>query len=265
MRHLSPCRVSYLFDISGGDLASWHVEQKMKNENHNPATEIDEASNDFSKNGKPNQSRRRFTLTGLAAPAVVLSLTSKPVMGGNYWCTVSGGMSGGSGHGEKPNCIACSPGYWRQNPEYWPAPYYPYDLCTASCAITPERLHAATTFAEVFGRNPSGGDSNTTMMAAMGDSGSLEFHAVAALLNAREAYNKNLPSAFTTTEVISLYNNPATTSATFSGTWEGSLHNCPLSGRPTSTPSGSIFLATGQYFCKQIDSDGNEKPCGTKK
>lgn len=231
----------------------------MENEKHNPVTEIDETSNGASHSGTPNQSRRRFTMAGLAVPAVVLSLTSKPVMGGNYWCTVSGGMSGGSGHGEKPNCIACSPGYWRQNPEYWPAPYYPYDVCTATCAKIPVRLHAATTFYSVFGRNPSGGDNNTTMKSAMDDSGSLEFHAVAALLNAQDAYNKGLPSAFTTTEVISLYNNSATTNATFSGTWEGPMHNCPLSGAQT----GSILLATGEHFCKTINAQGDEVPCPT--
>ena len=54
-----------------------------------------------------SDSRRRFAKS-VAGSGVILSLASKPVMGSNYWCTGSGGMSGNtSSHGAKVSCLAC--------------------------------------------------------------------------------------------------------------------------------------------------------------
>jgi hypothetical protein len=113
------------------DLFSAGFQEKKMNEEiekQNPAHETDNRENASASVDGVNQSRRRFGLAGLAAPAVMLSLASKPVMGASYWCTGSGGMSGNtSGHGTKLSCLACSPGYWKTSPGTWPKPYYPYD------------------------------------------------------------------------------------------------------------------------------------------
>lgn len=56
---------------------------------------------------QPNQQRRRFTKGGLAAPVVLATLASKPVLGASfsYQCTVSGKLSGNtSSHGTSGTC-----------------------------------------------------------------------------------------------------------------------------------------------------------------
>lgn len=55
--------------------------------------------------GQPDALRRKLTKGGLAAPVVLATLASKPVLGAVPWnCTISGQISGNvSGHGEN-NC-----------------------------------------------------------------------------------------------------------------------------------------------------------------
>jgi hypothetical protein len=50
----------------------------------------------------PDLPRRRFTKGGLAAPVVLATLASKPVLGASYHCTVSGKISGNTSapHGD---------------------------------------------------------------------------------------------------------------------------------------------------------------------
>ena len=197
---------------------------------------------------EPNQSRRHFAKS-IAGSGVILSLASKPVMGSNYWCTGSGGMSGNtSSHGKKPVCLACSPGYWKSSPGTWPSPYYPYKIC--NCAGN--TLYNPTKFQSVFGANPYG--STVTMMFVLQTySGSREFHAIAALLNSARAATLGLASAYTVSEVTNMYKNGAPAS-TFSSTYEGSLHNCPL---PNS--NDNYYQAqSGAVFCKVINPDGTE-------
>lgn len=71
-----------------------------------------------------NEQRRRLTKGGLAAPVVLGTLMSRPVLGAApYNCTISGQMSGNtSSHGEPVDCstLGLSPGYWRQDHKDWP-------------------------------------------------------------------------------------------------------------------------------------------------
>lgn len=210
-----------------------------------PQTELVETQTEIQTS---NQSRRHFA-KAIAGSGVILSLASKPVMGSNYWCTGSGGMSGNtSSHGNKPVCLACSPGYWKSSPGTWPAPYYPYRICNCKG----DTLYNPTKFSSVFGSNPYG--SSVTMMFVLRTySGSREFHAIAALLNAARAASSGLASAYTVTEVISMYKNGAPAS-TFSSTYNGNLHNCPL---PNS--NDNYYQAqSGAVFCNVINSNGAE-------
>ena len=192
-------------------------------------------------------SRRRFAQS-VAGSGVILSLASKPVMGSNYWCTGSGGMSGNtSSHGAKPSCLACSPGYWKTSPSTWPSPYYPYRVCVCS-GSTLSVAHEPTTFIAAFGAGPS-----DTMMSIMQmQNGTREWHAIAALLNAAKAASMGLASAYNVYEIKQMYLNGAPAS-TFSSTWEGSLHNCLISN-----DNGSVYLAENLPFCKVVASNGKE-------
>lgn len=71
-----------------------------------------------------NEKRRRLAKGGLAAPVVLGTLMSRPVLGAApYNCTVSGQLSGNtSSHGEPVDCstLGLSPGYWRQDQKDWP-------------------------------------------------------------------------------------------------------------------------------------------------
>ncbi|MCU0811060.1 MAG: hypothetical protein MUE59_08495 [Thiobacillaceae bacterium] len=72
-----------------------------------------------------NEQRRRLTRGGLAAPIVLGTLLSRPVLGAApYNCTISGKLSGNtSSHGDPVECgqLGRSPGYWRQDQKDWPA------------------------------------------------------------------------------------------------------------------------------------------------
>lgn len=193
-----------------------------------------------------SNTRRRFAKS-IAGSGVILSLASKPVMGSNYWCTGSGGMSGNtSSHGTQQSCFACSPGYWTTSPGTWPAPYYPYSVCNCTGAV----LHQSTKFSDVFGSGIYG--DQTMMWVLQNQSGSREFHAIGSLLNAAKAVAMGLPSAYTEFEIKQMYANGAPAS-TFSSTWEGIMHNCPL---PNS--NDNMYQAEGSVFCKVINPNGTE-------
>lgn len=78
------------------------------------------------KDGVANDSRRRFTKTGLGAGAIIATLASQPVLGAApYNCTISGHASGNvSTHGPEASCaIGQSPDYWKTQTSNWPAPF----------------------------------------------------------------------------------------------------------------------------------------------
>lgn len=69
-----------------------------------------------------NPGRRRLARGGLAAPVVLGSLVSRPVLGQSaYWCSPSGGTSGNlSTHGPQVSCISGSaPSTWESG--RWPS------------------------------------------------------------------------------------------------------------------------------------------------
>ena len=209
-------------------------------------SDLDQEKQELDPEQKVDLTRRKFSGAGLAGSGVILTLASKPVMGSNYWCTGSGGMSGNtSSHGERQACLACSPGYWRSSPGSWPSPYYPYTICNLSGSTA----HQPTLFKDVF---TSSSSDKTMMWMLQNQEGSREFHAIGALLNAAKAYATGVVSAYNVPEVISMYDAGAPAS-TFSSTWEGSMHNCPL---PNS--NGSTYLALSLPFCKLIRPNGDE-------
>lgn len=75
-----------------------------------------------------DEQRRRLTRGGLAAPIVMGTLLSRPVLGAApYHCTISGKLSGNvSPRGTPVDCktLGRSPGYWKQerHNSQWPAP-----------------------------------------------------------------------------------------------------------------------------------------------
>lgn len=212
--------------------------------------EPEQQSNDTVDQQQISNSRRRFA-KAVAGSGVVLSLASKPVMGSNYWCTGSGGMSGNtSSHGPKRSCFACSPGYWKGHPDVWPAPYYPYQICKCSSGtLVTDTSKGPTTFLAAFGSGPS----DTMMSILQTQNGTRDWHAICALLNAAKAAAIGSTSAYNVFEIKQMYASGAPAS-TFSSTWEGTMHNCPtlLGG------NGSIYLDGNFPFCKVIAPNGNE-------
>lgn len=77
-------------------------------------------------NARPqvDEKRRRLAKGGLAAPIVLGTLLSRPVLGAvPHNCTISGQISGNiSSHGTPVDCgtLGVSPGYWRQDQKDWP-------------------------------------------------------------------------------------------------------------------------------------------------
>lgn len=68
-------------------------------------------------------SRRNFGKAGIALSGVLLTLTSRPVLGDTRGKSPSGFLSGNvSTHGNPPPCEGRSPGYWKTHPEAWPIP-----------------------------------------------------------------------------------------------------------------------------------------------
>lgn len=191
-----------------------------------------------------SNSRRQFAKS-VVGSGVVLSLASKPVMGANYWCTGSGGMSGNtSSHGPRVSCVACSPGYWKTCPENWPLGYYPYKVCGST-------LRNPTKFSDVFGSGSANSD-KTMMWVMQNRSGERDWHTCAAFLNATKAAQLGLTSAYTPLEIVNMYQNGAPTT-TFSSTYEGAMHNCAFPNT-----NNSVYLAENSPFCKLIDPNGEE-------
>jgi hypothetical protein len=114
-----------------------------------------------------DEKRRRLAKGGLAAPIVLGTLLSRPVLGAApYNCTISGQMSGNvsSHNGEITSCrsLGVSPGYW-MNHESWPFPYVygapaagqcPVDASSTGTATPGTRFNQAaalgSTFLDVF-------------------------------------------------------------------------------------------------------------------
>ena len=176
-----------------------------------PGTTVTEA---VGKDGVTSDSRRRFTKTGLGAGTVIATLVSKPVLGAQYYCTVSGMQSGNTSmHGPAVTCQGCSPGYWKNSPGSW-SRYTSYKT--------------TDTFAGVFGT--SSYPSQTTLMDVLkNDPGSLGCHIVAALLNASASDHGNMTYGYSAQEIINMYQASYLTSPEQLKNDLGSLESpCPL-------------------------------------
>lgn len=160
-----------------------------------------------------DESRRRFTKSGLAVSGVLLTLASRSALGGDFVCkSPSGFLSGNvSAHGKPQTCSGRTPGYWGRNrPAQWPSPYLPGQCNSSSgnsCTNVSE-WSGGTEFSSVF--NCSGNGSiykNYSMMQVIwlgggGDPHQLGAHIVSALLNARMGWTPVL----TETQVKNIFN-----------------------------------------------------------
>ena len=150
-----------------------------------------------------NKPRRRL-LTGLSVSPIIMSLSSRPVLGAQN-CAPSGFMSGNLSHPDaNGSCGGYSPGYWKTHQNSWPSPFSAGTCETknngmpnCSAGVNSD----GTKMSEVFS-NPKYPD-NSLLQVLWEHPGSLEFHVIAALLNSAA----NIGSyALTTNEVKSSYN-----------------------------------------------------------
>jgi len=142
-----------------------------------------------------DQSRRKFTQAGVAAP-IIMSLASQPVWGTE--CSLSGFMSGNvSGRVHECAGSGCTPGFWKNNYHAWATTNYVPGQCVTvdnKGDCTEWNTENATTFIDVFGFAPStqvDGETPQTMMQVLqkevhinGSSSSYESHLIAFALNA---------------------------------------------------------------------------------
>lgn len=162
-------------------------------------------------------SRRSFTKSGLVASGVLLTLASRPVLGGGssgggWECkSPSGFLSGNlSQHGTPITCQGRTPGYWGTNTDTshpWPSPYK-----TGKCINTGKTQYYkswSTTNSTMFkdsslGFNCSYSKSSiyakysmmqVILLGGSGDPYQLGAHCVAALLNARMGWTPVLTEA----------------------------------------------------------------------
>ncbi|MDO8893183.1 MAG: hypothetical protein Q8K43_02385 [Sulfurimicrobium sp.] len=166
-------------------------------------------------------SRRGFTKSGLAVSGVLLTLTSRPVLGDFLCKSPSGFLSGNvSASGTPTMCDGRTPGYWgtnvlppkdlmASNYHQWPDPYTTGALLT-TCTKTqnPDCWAGGTKFhggALGFGGSEFGDKSmlQVILLGGNGDSEQLGAHCVAALLNAAKGWTNNV---LTESQVRSMYN-----------------------------------------------------------
>jgi len=156
----------------------------------------------------PDRDRRRLLRASIGAAPVLLTLVSRPVLGGQ-WTVVGGGGGGGGGngkcftpsgfvsmptsqHGQTYYCSGRTPGYWKQSQHFssWVAPYYPI-------TVPGPGGHQATKFKDVFSLTPY--PLSTTLLQVLellgGPPDDVARHIVAALLNAAAGWTPVLTIA----------------------------------------------------------------------
>ncbi|HUY03430.1 MAG TPA: hypothetical protein VMV33_09105 [Rhodocyclaceae bacterium] len=144
--------------------------------------------------------RRRLLKAGAAAAPVVMTLLSRPALGGtftNQCKTPSGFLSGNlSQNGNPQLCSGLTPEVWVSGQGHWPAPYYP-------TTIPGTGGHDATTFHPLFAGSFFG---NQTLLEVMqnstgGGTIALGGYISAALLNAAAG----LTSVLSVAQVINIW------------------------------------------------------------
>lgn len=165
----------------------------------------------------PDKSRRSFAKSGLVASGVLLTLSSRPVLGELVCKSPSGFESGNlSFHGTPIICAGLSPGYYKNNTN-WPSPYEADKTTTSRVSKSDEEkkkgedhtpsyttittVVPGTKFANVFSCIGYGkAYDNLTMsqvlnLGGTGDPYQLGAHCVASLLNARSGFTPVLTEA----------------------------------------------------------------------
>lgn len=128
-----------------------------------------------------NTGRRRFARAGLAAPVVLGTLSSPPVLATNsttkppYHCTISGQLSGSKSRApDSTDCktLGRSPGYWKTH-DAWPGGLTKGNLPTATCSFTTTAprgtffggyTYNGKVLSDKFHRKSSGTDSEASCM-----------------------------------------------------------------------------------------------------
>jgi hypothetical protein len=171
----------------------------------------------------PDKSRRSFAKSGLVASGVLLTLSSRPVLGELVCKSPSGFESGNlSFHGTPITCAGLSPVYWINNTG-WPTPYEADKTKTRSVSKSDDEnkkegertrsstittIDLGTKFANVFYCSGYGKHlASFTLMQVIGLDGQgdpyqLGAHCVAALLNAVSGKTPVL----TKEQVINIFN-----------------------------------------------------------
>lgn len=159
-----------------------------------------------------DESRRRFSKAGLVVSGVLLTLASRPSLGGINCKSPSGFLSGNISAGKTQYCSGLTPGYWGTHgdkPNKWPLPYYPGTCKTGTtCSHVSDWTLGTTKPATMFndttlGFNCSGNGKiykTYSMMQVIWllgsqDPNQLGSHCVAALLNARMGWTPVLTEA----------------------------------------------------------------------
>jgi hypothetical protein len=192
-------------------------EEKMNMEKHHLPRDVAEPTVSI------DESRRRFTKSSLVASGVLLTLASRPSLGGGggfvggHVCkTPSGFLSANlSHHGTQCTCSGRTPGYWGTNTDSshkWPSPY-----TTGSCSNT----QYTQKWDSWSGNGTMYNDSflgfhcynhgsiyksytmlQTILLGGTGDPSQLGAHCVAAILNARMGWTPVL----TETQIRNMFN-----------------------------------------------------------
>lgn len=157
-----------------------------------------------------DESRRRFSRSGLAVSGVLLTLASRPALAGQ--CLSPSGFQSGnvSHHGTPITCSGRTPGYWGTHPEEWPSPYDP-GKCKGDNpgeCMKSKNWEDGTKFSAVFNCSGHGNIyAKKSMMQVILSGGGddpqqLGGHIVSALLNAKKGWTPVL----TETQVIGMFN-----------------------------------------------------------
>ena len=144
-------------------------------------------------------SRRRFAKTGLAASGVILTLTSRPVLGNFGVCKSPSGFLSGNASGRlyETACYGLSPGFWANHPEKW-GDYDPGKYVINGPSVNTNdvgKWTGGTRFTDAFTGSLYFGE-HTLMqvlwMTGVNDPYQIGAHSVAALLNASNGFTPPL-------------------------------------------------------------------------
>jgi hypothetical protein len=149
-----------------------------------------------------DKSRRSFAKSGLVVSGVLLTLSSRPVLGQSVCKSPSGFESGNlSFHGTPITCSGRTPGFWMNHTD-WPSPYKAYTTTqTVNKGVVTTTTNPGTYFKEYFHCIGNGAKfgSLTIMqviqLTGQDDKTQIGAHSVAALLNARSGLTPVLTEA----------------------------------------------------------------------